>query len=116
MEDRRVSEGTGGSLVDVEYLPEEDTYRGYFDEFELPPSRAVTRVLGEVADRPRDGFEPLSRVVDTAALDQLCTNQRARPTDRAVSFTYLGHEVTVKSYGVVDVTPAAGESPAAETN
>lgn len=110
-----MAERGGGSLVDVEYLPETDTYRGYFDEFELPPSRAVTRVLGEVADRPREGFEPLSDVVDPAALDQLCSNQVPHPTDRAVTFTYLDHEVTVKSYGVVDVTPVRADSPAAET-
>lgn len=100
--------------VAVEFEPETGAYLATFDSAAVAPSTAVVETMAEVLETDPTELDPLFEVVDPQALDRLCARRVPhREGDRTVAFTYLDHEVTVKSLGTIRVRPVdeADESP-----
>lgn len=96
----------------MEYQPESGTYRGEFDSRVHEVSEVVVQAVAAVADRSPLDLDPLYSTVDSDSLDALFTSNAANPhaTDIHMSFVFNEHEVTVHSYGIVEVVPV-GEEP-----
>lgn len=90
----------------LEYNSDGDTYRTEFARSERP-SMAVVKAIAAITGRPQDELEPLFYAIDPEALDSLFQPavEGEHRGDVDVSFTYHGYEVTVHSYGIVDVRP-----------
>ena len=92
--------------VAVEFEPETGAYLATFDSAAVEPSTAVVETMADVLGRDPTDLAPLFEVVDPQALDRLCARRVPhREGDRTVAFTYLDHEVTVKSLGTIRVRP-----------
>lgn len=86
----------------LDYDPDTETYRATYDYPSQPPSIAIPAALAELADGDVTDFEPLYSVgnVDPDALDDMFSpSTGGRSVEAAVTFTYHGYEITVKSYG-----------------
>lgn len=92
----------------LEFDPETETYRATFDSSTTDPSIAVVYALADVCDTEPTNLVPLSDVIETRALNQLC-NGYSGDTDITVVFVYHDHRVRVKSYGLVEVWPDTEE-------
>lgn len=93
----------------VESGLEDDEFRAVFDSTEMDPSTAVVKAMEEILDSEFTEFEPLNNAIDVEALNRICTKQ-TREGDRHVTFHYLDHRVTVKSYGVIMVQSLSDEA------
>lgn len=93
--------------------PDTGTARKQFDGRTEPPSIAVVSLVAAVAGCDPAELEPLSDVLDPDALDELFapTPTGRHRTDGRVEFSYHGYDVTVYSYGVVEVEPTGDERP-----
>lgn len=93
--------------AEVEYDADTDTYRTTYADGSDPASLVVVETVATITDRAVDDLRPLYEVLDPAALDAAflpTADGRFRP-DGAISFTYEGFDVTVRSYGVIAVEP-----------
>ena len=96
--------------VDDDPASEDDgTIRAEFDWSSRTPSEGVIETVAIAADAEPTAIDPLYNSVDPDALDALVrSNGRGPKTgDVTVTFTLDGHEVQVRSDGVVIVLPVA---------
>lgn len=106
---RSLSKHSTNRAVSVEYEAETDSYRAKFESTEIDPSMAVVQVMAHVTDTDPLQLDPLYESVDTELINRLCTRSTygRREGDRSIEFTYLGFEVIVKSYGIIEVEPVS---------
>ncbi|WP_135852397.1 HalOD1 output domain-containing protein [Halorussus salinus] len=85
-------------------LAEDSPHRVSYDTPAKRPSQAVVEAVSEVTDTNLTDIGPLYSAIDPEALDKLFRRDdgRGAPTGR-VTFALDGHEVTVRSGGVVEV-------------
>lgn len=96
----------GFEEVTVDYEPETGAYRATFDSATVAPSTAVVEAMAAVRGVDPTELPPLFAVVDPQALDRLCARRVPdQEGDRTVVFSYLDHEVTVKSLGTIRIRP-----------
>lgn len=97
---------------DLAYRTDGDTHRVGFEHGTGEPSATVVTAVAAVAGCKQDDLDPLYDVLDPDALDSLFqpTDDRDHPDDVEVSFTYEGFVVSVRSYGVVEITEPGGPS------
>ncbi len=78
-----------------------------FDWSATAPTEAVVRTVAIAADAEPTGIEPIFRSIDPDALDALVgsVGDGGRSAPVTVSFTFVGHDVTVGSDGTVAVRP-----------
>ena len=88
--------------VSVSYDAESETYLARFDSDVLAPSMAVVEAMASVHDTTPIELAPLVETVDPTAIDRLVKGD-GEADDRALSFRYLDHEVTVRGQGVVEI-------------
>lgn len=102
-----MGEHSPNRAITVEYDSGADTYRATFDSAEIRPSIAVVEVLVSVDGVGPLQLEPLYEAVDPELIDQLCTRTArcSQSGDHRIAFTYREYNVTVKSYGVIEVEP-----------
>ena len=99
-ENRNVS----GATVD-----DDGVARGRYEWSSTPPSTGVVEVVATAADSDPTALAPLYGSLDPDGLDELVRSAGERPGDGlVVSFSYAGHEVTVRSDGSVTARPADG--------
>lgn len=93
------------------YHEETDTYRATFDNADITPSIAVVEVMATVLERDATEMPSLAEVIDPEALDQFLMTRSKEPhgSERTVEFTFVGHEVTILSCGLIKVQPIATE-------
>ena len=98
----------------LSYDPPTDTYRATFKHGEMAPSMAVVHLMAGICEEEPTALKPLNEVVDVDALDQFIRPQQAdaQTGDRSASFPYYGHDVTVRSYGLVKATPVTADGEA----
>lgn len=84
-----------------------DLIQAEFDWSSTSPCAAVIELVAIASDCEPTAIEPLYESVDPDALDALVRSKGARSTERdaTVSFAFAGHDVTVRSTGVVAVRP-----------
>ncbi|SDR16497.1 HalOD1 output domain-containing protein [Natronobacterium texcoconense] len=98
----------GSTTVSVEYDRETNTYKATFDSTELAPSVAVVEAVAAIRGvEPLDVEPSLYEAIDPGALDALVRTQITshRTGDCVVAFQYLEYEITVKSYGIIEIDP-----------
>lgn len=95
------------SFESFEYYPDEQTYQAAFDPSEIAPSEAVIGVISEADQIDPLDVERLGSKTDVEALDRLLTNRRAFEGDVHVSFTLNGYDVSLSSYGMLEIGPHA---------
>lgn len=98
--------------VSVEYDSERELYRATFDSSSIGPIIAVTEVMADVCETDPLELEPLYYSIETDALEVLTDKYGPgqREGDSQIHFVYENHEVTVKSYGVIEVQPRSADS------
>jgi hypothetical protein len=81
-----------------------ESYRVSYDTPAKRPSQAVVEAVSEATDTGLTDIGPLYSAIDPEALDELFQRDGGRgvPTGR-ITFALDGHEVTVRSGGVVEV-------------
>jgi hypothetical protein len=106
---------TKTSAFDVETVDvaqDSTAVRTQFDQERTPASMAVIATLSEVMNTDPVELDPLQSTVDTDALDAIVQVRPGTDSDVRVTFTHHGHEITVRSYGVVTISeehaPATG--------
>ncbi|MEF8786171.1 MAG: HalOD1 output domain-containing protein [Haloarculaceae archaeon] len=85
------------------YHKDTATHRFEYDQDETPPSMAVVTALSSVIGRGLTELEPLQTSVDAESLDSLLQVRNWTSGD----VTIAGYTVTIQSYGVITVAPAA---------
>ena len=87
--------------------PDADTLRHRYDWDAVRPSAAVIEMVAIAADREPSALEPLYDTVDPEALDTLIRRNGdvESTTEMRVTFTYAGHDVTVRGDGELTVAP-----------
>lgn len=70
----------------------------------MPASMAVIATLSELTGRGPTDLRPLHEAVDTDALDEVFSNDRDSNGDISVTFSIIGHTVTVKAPDRVTIT------------
>lgn len=97
------SSDTGDSL---EYSDDSDTYSVEFGEGIEEPSEVAVTAVAAISGRKQDDLDPLYYAVDPDALDSLFqpTARGNHRGDVEVSFTYHGFDVSVRSYGIIEIT------------
>ena len=95
----------------VRYDPETETYRAQFDSASVDASLAVIEAMAAIRGCDPADLEPLYRAVDPEALDRICAAQGLgrHSGDTRIEFTYLEHEVVVKSLGLIEIRPLEDE-------
>lgn len=68
-----------------------------------PPASQVIHAVAAASGVPPDRLDPLYETVDPDALNRLFPSDAA--SEAAVHFRYAGHDVTVRSDGIITVTP-----------
>lgn len=68
----------------------------------VPVSTAVIEAISSLTGRSTLDLPPMYATIDPDALDALFAD---RLTDGAVSFTYVGHRVTVHADRTIELTP-----------
>lgn len=99
----------------LEFSDDGDTYRVEFGGDTEEPSTAVVKAVAAIAGRKQDELDPLYYVVDPDALDALFqpTVRGSHRGDVAVAFTYHGFDVSVRSYGIIEIAERGdGSAPA----
>ena len=78
-----------------------------FDWSATAPTEAVVRTVAIAADAEPTEIEPIFRSIDPDALDALVgsAGDGSRSAPVTVSFSFVGHDVTVGSDGTVEVWP-----------
>lgn len=97
------SSGAPDPADTVEFDAGDAVYRARFRSDDCPPSEAVVEVIAAVTGRNVRDLEALYEVLDPEALNALLTDGRSG--ERAITFEYLDHEVTVESRGRVRIRP-----------
>lgn len=104
--DRTVSIGestTTGIQDETSFDAETGAYRVPFDCQEGEQlSMAIVTAVADIADVDPTDMEPLYDQIDPESLDRLFDTP---VSDVGVSFTFHGHEVTVKQHGYIVVQP-----------
>ncbi|QLG62262.1 HalOD1 output domain-containing protein [Halorarum salinum] len=99
-----------------EFRSETNAYEARYDAADVPASIAVIGTMAVVLDREPERLDPLGDRLDIESLDGLLAgNPDWRTGETAVSFDYLGHEVTVRDRGTVTVREPAVDDVAAES-
>jgi hypothetical protein len=78
-----------------------------YDWSQVRPSTAVVETVAVAVDHDPTTIEPIYHFVDTDALDSLVESKESSSPNKdiAVTFTYIGHSVTVHDHGEVVVRP-----------
>lgn len=97
-------------LDDTMADPEKGTHRIEFTYESDPPSVVVVEAVAALTGKEVQELDPLYNTIDPDTLDKLFrpTVKGVHQGDGQISFTYHGYDVTVRSYGVIDI--AAVES------
>lgn len=92
----------------LEYRSDDDTHRVEFTDGEAEPSTTIVNAVAAIAGCKQDDLDPLYHVVEPDALDSIFqpTVRGDHNGDVEISFTYHGFDVTVKSYGIVEIEPS----------
>jgi hypothetical protein len=99
-----VSGSPSDDVVSISYDSDERTYRARFDADAIAPSMAIVEAMAAVCDTTPTELDPLVHTVDPMAIDRLV--QGTDDTDdRVLEFRYVGHVVTVRGRGVVEIRP-----------
>lgn len=90
-----------------ETISETGTYRTTFTDSVDSASEAVISAVATLTGEDPVEMPPLYTAIDPDALDALFRPTRTGPRrgDRRLEFAFNGHEVTVKSCGVIVVDP-----------
>lgn len=90
-----------------EYDADTDTYRASFDKNSRSIGTAVVSMVATISDTDPEDLGPLQSMVNPDALDRLLNPDIVSPSrgDTHVTFTLDGYDVTVHSYGFIDVRP-----------
>lgn len=96
----------------LEYDPELERYRVSFDHGTGSISRDVITTVAAVAEMHPQELPPLYSAIDPDALESLVKPKATTPTrtDADVAFLFHGHEVTVRSCGIIAVSPRNADS------
>jgi hypothetical protein len=94
----------------VEYRKQVNVYRAIFNWEEISPSLAVVSVITEISGEDPTDLQPLQSAINTDYLDGISHVTDPQKSDVTVSFHYLEYEVTIQSYGVVEIRPVEPES------
>lgn len=96
----------------LEYSSDADIHRVEFSRESERASTAVVKAVAAIAGVKQDDLDPLYYVVDPDALDSLFqpTVKGGHRGDAEISFSYHGYDVTVRSYGIIEITPGNADS------
>lgn len=89
-------------VEEVEYDPDNDTYRTRFTPETVEPSAAVITALSTVRRCDSSELEPLYKSIDTDSLNTLIDSASG---ETAVTFAVNGFEVTVQASGAIEISP-----------
>lgn len=109
--DTKMDDENANEPVRVEYDESCGRYRVTFDPDAGPPSLAIVKAMAQItaADPMELPTLAVSTNVDVETLDGLfgtdCGPERPEPA--SVTCTYLGHRITVRSDGSMDIEPPA---------
>jgi hypothetical protein len=95
-----------------EYNEETGAYHARYDSLVTPPSVAVVLLVAGITGTRPTQLDPLHDDVDPNALDLLLARPASNTQrgDVQVTFTYLSFEVTVYSYGSIELRPLDPEN------
>lgn len=104
---------TGVTLEMWYFCQESETYSAEYDSETTTPSMAVITALTEILDVSPMSLPPLHYSIDTEAMDDFFCSHDDTESPAQISFSFVGHEVTVASNGKLTVTPeeSAKEAP-----
>ena len=100
---------TGTNVISFESVEHHDngTLSALFDSTEVSPTVAVACAVAELAEKDPLDVGPVSRSVDTSALDGFVRSDHPRTSDVRVQFSVDGYDVDVTSDGHISVRPTA---------
>jgi hypothetical protein len=102
---------TGVDFTTTDYDAPSQTAQFTFEPDASTTSMAVVAALSEVVETDPALLEPLHTFVDTDALDALLGRGDGRESSLFVTFTAMGHTVTVHQRGAIEITDAATAQP-----
>lgn len=97
----------------VEYDAETETYRTSFDTTTQSVSAAVISTIAAISETPPIELPPLYSVVEPDALEKVVDARATGPTGRDVhvSLSFEGYDVSIASYGIIEVRRPDDELP-----
>lgn len=100
---RRADRGLGRGVGSIEYRPEADVHRAFYDAGTVRPSTVIIVVVSAVEDADPLDIEPIYSSVDLDALDMLLDTHARSDETTLVRFSVQGRDVTVSSQGAICV-------------
>lgn len=107
-----MNEDSSDGSDSLEYRSDGERFRVEFADGDDEPSRTIVKAVAAIAGCKQDELDPLYYVIEPDALDSIFqpTVRGDHQGDVVVSFTYHGFDVSVNSYGIVEIEPTGADA------